>query len=86
MNLPDGRPQPSNVSHTWKADVGFNIAAGKAEFVPSLDHAALIVQTVGLLLRQGDNEGTVGRSDRRRIVPFHVVGRLHTGFIQGVRE
>ena len=83
MNLPNSRPQPSNVSHTRKADVGFNVTTGKAESIPTLNHAALIIQIVGLLLGQGYNEGTVGCSDRCRIIPFQVVGRLHTRFIQG---
>ena len=86
MNLPDGRPQPSNVSHTRKADISFDIPAGKAESIPTLNHAALIVQIVGLLLRQSYDEGTVGSSDRCGIIPFQVVGRLHTGFIQDVKR
>ena len=43
MDLPNGRPQPGDVSHTRQADVGFNIPAGEAESIPGLNYAALIV-------------------------------------------
>ena len=81
---PNGRPQPSNVGYTRKADIGLNIPASEAEFIPTLNHATLVVQIMGLLLRQGDDEGTIRRSDCCRIIPFQVVGCLYIGSVQGV--
>jgi hypothetical protein len=86
INLPNCRPQPSNVSHTRQADFRFNIPASEAESIPSLNHAALIFKIVGLLLRQGYNEGTIGCGDRCRIIPFDIVGCLYIGFIQPLKR
>lgn len=76
VGSPNGRPEPGNVRETREADIGFNISTSEAKFIPSLNHGALVVQIVGLLLREGDDQRTIGRGDCCRVQPLQIIGRL----------
>ena len=76
VGSPNGRPEPGNVRETREADIGFNISTSEAKFIPSLNHGALVVQIVGLLLRESDDQRTIDRGDRCRVKPLQVIGCL----------
>lgn len=49
-------------------------AARETELVPSVHHSSRVIQTVILLLRQGDLQSPVFGRDRAWIIPLQVIG------------
>lgn len=57
-----------------EGDSDFKVPAGKAELVPALQHAALVLKVICLLVLDLDPESTISGSDLAGIIPFQVFG------------
>lgn len=68
-------PEASNVAHARELNARFDISSCEAKFVPTRDHASLVVQVVCLLLLEGDDKTTPLRGDCLRVIPLQVVRR-----------
>ena len=71
---PNGRPQASDVVYAGQGDRHFNIASGETELIPTGHHTALVVELMGLLLGEGDLEGTALCGDGGRVIPLEIAG------------